>query len=156
MTILRHYALKLNPFLIGLCMAKICINLILPRELLQKNPETNGVSKQFNKTDLHYTLLWIQFLYPLLWEQFTSEGSKIYKTIKLWIIKIRTKRKLFMALKWIFKNFNQFYVNVFIYFHFFHCSASRVTRQSSLVLLENKVIAYFQSYCRTLNQIKNT
>ena len=54
------------------------------------------------------------------------------------------------------KNFNQFYVNVFIYFHFFHCSASRVTRQSSLVLLENKVIAYFQSYCRTMNQIKNT
>ena len=102
MTILGH-VLKLNPFVTGLCMVKICINVILPRELLQENPETNGVSKQFNKTDLHYTLLWIQFLYPLLWEQFISEGSKIYKIIKLWIIKIRAKRKLFMALKWIFK-----------------------------------------------------
>ena len=65
MTILGH-VLKLNPFVTGLCMVKICINVILPRELLQENPETNGVSKQFNKTDLHYTLLWIQFLYPLL------------------------------------------------------------------------------------------
>ena len=54
------------------------------------------------------------------------------------------------------KNFNQLYVNVFIYFHFFHWSASRATHQSSLVLLENKMIAYFQSYCRTLNQITNT
>ena len=121
MTILGHYALKLNPFLIGLCMAKICINLILPRELIQQNPETNGVSKQFNKTDLHYTLLWIQFLYPLLWEQFTSEGSKIYKIIKLWIIKIRTKRKLFMVLKWIFKirtstNFTSMFSFISIFF----------------------------------------
>ena len=121
MTILGHYALKLNPFLIGLCMAKICINLILPRELIQKNPETNGVSKQFNKTDLHYTLLWIQFLYPLLWEQFTSEGSKIYKIIKLWIIKIRRKRKLFMVLKWIFKirtstNFTSMFSFISIFF----------------------------------------
>lgn len=121
MTILGHYALKLNPFLIGLCMAKICINLILPRELIQKNPETNGVSKQFNKTDLHYTLLWIQFLYPLLWEQFTSEGSKIYKIIKLWIIKIRKKRKLFMVLKWIFKirtstNFTSMFSFISIFF----------------------------------------
>ena len=121
MTILGHYALKLNPFLIGLCMVKICINLILPRELIQKNPETNGVSKQFNKTDLHYTLLWIQFLYPLLWEQFTSEGSKIYKIIKLWIIKIRTKRKLFMVLKWIFKirtstNFTSMFSFISIFF----------------------------------------
>lgn len=121
MTILGHYALKLNPFLIGLCMAKICINLILPRELIQQNPETNGVSKQFNKTDLHYTLLWIQFLYPLLWEQFTSEGSKIYKIIKLWIIKIRKKRKLFMVLKWIFKirtstNFTSMFSFISIFF----------------------------------------
>lgn len=121
MTILGHYALKLNPFLIGLCMAKICINLILPRELIQKNPETNGVSKQFNKTDLHYTLLWIQFLYPLLWEQFTSEGSKIYNIIKLWIIKIRKKRKLFMVLKWMFKirtstNFTSMFSFISIFF----------------------------------------
>lgn len=121
MTILGHYALKLNPFLIGLCMAKICINLILPRELIQQNPETNGVSKQFNKTDLHYTLLWIQFLYPLLWEQFTSEGSKIYKIIKLWIIKIRKKRKLFMVLKWMFKirtstNFTSMFSFISIFF----------------------------------------
>ena len=123
MTILGHYALKLNPFLIGLCMAKICINLILPRELIQKNPETNGVSKQFNKTDLHYTLLWIQFLYPLLWEQFTSEGSKIYnnQTMNYQNKNKTTKRKLFMVLKWIFKirtstNFTSMFSFISIFF----------------------------------------
>ena len=123
MTILGHYALKLNPFLIGLCMAKICINLILPRELIQQNPETNGVSKQFNKTDLHYTLLWIQFLYPLLWEQFTSEGSKIYnnQTMNYQNKNKTTKRKLFMVLKWIFKirtstNFTSMFSFISIFF----------------------------------------
>lgn len=123
MTILGHYALKLNPFVIGLCMAKICINLILPRELLQKNPETNGVSKQFNKTDLHYTLLWIQFLYPLFWEQFTSEGSKIYnnQTMNYQNKNKTTKRKLFMVLKWIFKirtstNFTSMFSFISIFF----------------------------------------
>ena len=112
-----------NPFVTGLCMAKICINLILPRELLQENPETNGVSKQFNKTDLHYTLLWIQFLYPLFWEQFTSEGSKIYnnQTMNYQNKNKTTKRKLFMVLKWIFKirtstNFTSMFSFISIFF----------------------------------------